>query len=190
MAAPAWGLAITKRLVELHNSTIAVSSNLGKGTVFTFSIAFKIVPKTIGSKPVVPSVAGLALNLHGMNILVVDDNKMNLMIASRFLKKWYANVDEALNGAIAVSMADDKHYNLIIMDLQMPVMDGFEATALIKQKHPDVPVIALTADAMPETHNKAFEAGMTDYLTKPFIPETLFEKVVKHCKKQVVENNA
>ncbi len=179
------GLAITKRLVELHNSTISVTSELAKGTSFIFSIAFTIAPKNIGHQPVTPSVADLALNLAGMNILVVDDNKMNLMIASRFLKKWNANVDEALNGEIAVEMVNNNSYNLIIMDLQMPVMDGFEATAIIKRSNPDIPIIALTADAMPETHNKAFEAGMSDYLTKPFVPETLFEKVAKYFKAAV-----
>ncbi len=174
------GLAITKRLVELHNSTISVTSELGKGTSFTFAITFNIAAKTIGDQPVTPSVAGHALSLSGMNILVVDDNKMNLMIATRFLKKWNASVDEALNGQIAVDMVNSNSYNLIIMDLQMPVMDGFEATAIIKTLHPNISIIALTADAMPETHNKAFEAGMCDYLTKPFIPETLFEKVAKY----------
>ena len=183
------GLAITKRLIELHNSTITVSSELGKGTVFSFAIAFKIAAKSIGDSPVTPLVPGLELNLHGMNILIVDDNRMNLMIASRFLKKWHANVDEAMNGEIAVNMVANKAYNLIIMDLQMPVMDGFEATAIIKQSYPQIPIIALTADAMPETHNKAFEAGMSDYLTKPFMPETLFEKVVKHAVKATAEIN-
>jgi PAS domain S-box-containing protein len=180
------GLAITKRLVELHNSTISVTSELGKGTSFTFAIAFNIAAKTIGDQPVTPSVAGHPLSLSGMHILVVDDNQMNLMIATRFLKKWNASVDEALNGEIAVNMVNNNSYNLIIMDLQMPVMDGFEATASIKALHPHIPVIALTADAMPETHNKAFEAGMCDYLTKPFVPETFFEKVAKYCLPSVV----
>ncbi|GAA3984417.1 hypothetical protein GCM10022210_40360 [Mucilaginibacter dorajii] len=180
------GLAITKRLVELHNSTISVASELNKGTSFTFAIAFNIAAKTIGDQPVTHSVAGHALSLSGMHILVVDDNKMNLMIATRFLKKWNATVDEALNGEIAVNMVTSNSYNLIIMDLQMPVMDGFEATAAIKTLHPHIPIIALTADAMPETHNKAFEAGMCDYLTKPFVPETLFEKVAKYCLPSIV----
>ncbi|QEC74946.1 PAS domain-containing hybrid sensor histidine kinase/response regulator [Mucilaginibacter ginsenosidivorax] len=174
------GLAITKRLVELHNSTISVTSELGKGTSFIFAIAFNIAPKTIGHQAVTPAVAGLTFSLTGMNILVVDDNKMNLMIATRFLRKWNASADEALNGEIAVNMVNNNKYNLIIMDLQMPVMDGFEATAIIKKLHPHMPIIALTADAMPETYNKALEAGMSDYLTKPFAPEALFEKAAKY----------
>ncbi len=180
------GLAITKRLVELHNSTISVESELAKGTSFAFSIAFNIAPKAIGQQQITPSVPGHVLDLTGMKILIVDDNKMNLMIATRFLKRWNAQVDEALNGDIAVNMVNNNSYNLIIMDLQMPVMDGFEATAIIKKSYPDIPIIALTADAMPETHNKAFDAGMSDYLTKPFEPGTLFEKVAKHCNTTTV----
>jgi two-component system sensor histidine kinase/response regulator len=110
------------------------------------------------------------------------------MIASKFLKKWQANVDEALNGQIAVDMATAKAYDLIIMDLQMPVMDGFEASGIIKQLQPGLPIIAFTADAMPETHAKAFEQGMCDYLTKPFVPEDLFSKISKHCKPVIPQN--
>jgi CheY-like chemotaxis protein len=122
------------------------------------------------------------LNLYGMNILIVDDNKMNLFIASKFLRKWQAHVDEALDGQIAVNMVNAKNYDVIIMDLQMPVMDGFEASKIIKALFPDLPIIALTADAMPETYNKALAAGMSDYLTKPFIPGIFFEKISKYYK--------
>jgi two-component system sensor histidine kinase/response regulator len=79
-------------------------------------------------------------------------------------------------------MVNDKNYDLIIMDLQMPVMDGFEATEIIKKSHPLIPIIALTADAMPETYDKALTAGMSDYLTKPFVPALLFNKVSRYYK--------
>ena len=121
-------------------------------------------------------------DLSGMKILVVDDNKMNILIATRFLSKWNIKYFEANNGLVATQMVDHDNYDLILMDLQMPVMDGFEATRIIKQKHPDLPVIALTADAMPETFTKTMEYGMDDYLTKPFMPEILFEKVSRHYK--------
>ncbi|MDB5286195.1 MAG: hypothetical protein JWR05_1144 [Mucilaginibacter sp.] len=175
------GLAITKRLIELYQSSIKVTSELGKGTQFSFSILFDIA-EPVATVPQNIITVNAPLSLYGMNILVVDDNKMNIMIASKFLKKWQANVDEALNGKIAVDMVNNKAYDLIIMDLQMPVMDGFKATAIIKQQYPNLPIIAFTADAMPETHNKAFDAGMCDYLTKPFVPEVLFEKVTRHSK--------
>jgi CheY-like chemotaxis protein/two-component sensor histidine kinase len=176
------GLAITKRLVELHNSTIAVSSELGKGTTFCFAISFPIAAEVNVPKPVADAVNITDNNLQGMNILIVDDNKMNLMIAGKFLKRWNAQVQEALNGQIAVDLVNHNAYDLIIMDLQMPVMNGFEATAIIRQSHPDLPVIALTADAMPETYQQAIEAGMVDYLTKPFVPEVLYSKLAKHIR--------
>ncbi|SEN83886.1 PAS domain S-box-containing protein [Mucilaginibacter gossypiicola] len=176
------GLAITKRLVELHKGTIAVSSELGKGTTFSFAINFTISPEAIVAKPLVTPVDTESNNLQGMNILVVDDNKMNLMIAGKFLKRWNAHVQEALNGQIAVDLVNHNAYDIIIMDLQMPVMDGFEATAVIKQAWPNLPIIALTADAMPETYQKALAAGMVDYLTKPFVPEVLYSKLAKYIK--------
>jgi two-component system sensor histidine kinase/response regulator len=181
------GLAITKRLIELYESSIQVISDLGKGTRFTFSIRFDTAGQAL--TPIAENKEAVTLppNLYGMDILVVDDNKMNLLIASKFLKKWQANVDEAVNGQIAVDMVNVKAYDMIIMDLQMPVMDGFEATAIIKRAHPHIPIIAFTADAMPETHTQAFAAGMCDYLTKPFVPETLFEKVSKYQKNTLTE---
>ncbi|HTH81930.1 MAG TPA: response regulator, partial [Mucilaginibacter sp.] len=172
------GLAITRRLINLHNSDIKVVSEPDKGAEFTFSISFKL-PQKVAEQSKLPD-NGPMLNLNGMNVLIVDDNKMNLLIASRFLKKWQANVDEATGGEQAIAMANEKNYDLIIMDLQMPVMSGFEATAIIKKTKPGIPVIALTADAMPETHNKALEAGMSDYLTKPFVPAVFFEKVSRY----------
>lgn len=175
------GLAITKRLVELHKSTISVSSKQGEGTEFTFTINFVIDHKDHSKDNEIPVFApGSTSDLHGMRILVVDDNKMNLMIASKFLKRWQAEVDEALDGKAAIEMVRKFYYDLIIMDLQMPLMDGFETARIIKRTNPHVPIIALTADAMPETHSKAFAAGMCDYLTKPFVPQILFDKVAKY----------
>ncbi len=174
------GLAITKRLIELHNSQIEVASTLGKGTTFTFDIVFEIANAPGTEQKVNVNLTSPSLDLGGIRILVVDDNKMNLLIATKFLKRWHAQVDEANSGAAAVELTLQHNYDLIIMDLQMPGMDGFEATRIIRGKHADVPIIALTADAMPDTFNKALAAGMNDYLTKPFMPDALFEKVSKH----------
>ncbi len=176
------GLAITKRLINLHQSTISVTSKLGEGTGFTFCIRFDIAKTEVKEElPQAPGAEGKsATDLTGMRVLLVDDNKMNLLIASKFLKKWQVEVAEATSGLQAIEMAKANYYDLIIMDLQMPVMDGFEATRIIKKANRQVPVIALTADAMPETHTKSFAAGMCDYLTKPFVPQVLFEKVAKY----------
>lgn len=176
------GLAIIRRLVELHGSHINVSSTLGKGTQFNFSIEFVYAAEPV-NKPKLTAVQKMQeADLKGMRVLVVDDNKMNVIIASRFLSKWNVTIDEAHNGMVAIQMVQNNFYDLVIMDLQMPVMDGFEATKIIKETYPELPVIALTADAMPETYAKARNYGMNDYLTKPFMPEILFEKVSRYYK--------
>jgi PAS domain S-box-containing protein len=178
------GLAITKRLVELHKSTISVTSERGAGTEFSFIISFAVLPVEESKNEPTPMVGQhnneTAADLQGMRILLVDDNKMNLLIAAKFLRKWQAEPDEANSGPQAIEMTKQINYDLIIMDLQMPGMDGFEATRIIKRTNPQLPIFALTADAMPETHSKAFAAGMCDYLTKPFVPQVLFEKVAKY----------
>jgi CheY-like chemotaxis protein len=176
------GLAITKRLVDLHQGAISVVSEPGSGTAFSFSIRLGIAKKEIATELALAPAHQLpvASELLGMRILLVDDNKMNLFIGSKFLRKWHVEVDEAPGGQIAIEMVEHNRYDLIIMDLQMPGMDGFEATRLIKKINPQIPVIALTADAMPETQSNAFSAGMCDYLTKPFVPQILFEKISKH----------
>jgi two-component system sensor histidine kinase/response regulator len=176
------GLAIIRRLVQLHGSHIKANSTLGKGTQFNFVIEFEYAAEPV-NKPQLNAIQKMQeADLSGMRVLVVDDNKMNILIASRFLNKWNVTISEANNGLVATEMVADNAYDLIIMDLQMPVMDGFEATQKIKVSHPDMPVIALTADAMPETYEKARECGMDDYLTKPFMPEILFEKVSRYYK--------
>ncbi len=176
------GLAITKRIIGLHNSSIKVQSEPGVGTEFSFNILFEIAMDTQKPEtaPVHIITANTTTGLQGMRVLLVDDNKMNLLIASKFLKKWQVIVDEAQSGAAAIQLALTNTYDVIIMDLQMPEMDGFEATAAIQQTHPNIPVIALTADAMPETHSKALSSGMADYLTKPFVPQVLFEKIARY----------
>lgn len=176
------GLAITKRLVNLHKSDISVVSEPGKGSQFIFVITFALPQASVPQKDDVAESKGIH-NMAGMEVLIVDDNKMNLLIASKFLKRWQVNVDEAVNGREAVQIAEKKQYDLIIMDLQMPFMNGFEATEKIREFNTDVPIIALTADAMPDTYAKAIACGMNDYLTKPFVPETFFRKVSSYYKK-------
>jgi len=176
------GLAITKRLVNLHKSDISVISQPGKGSQFVFEISFALPVSTpVQQKKAVESTE--LRSMPGMEVLVVDDNKMNLLIASKFLKRWHVNVDEATNGEEAVQIAAKKRYDLIIMDLQMPVMSGFEATAGIREFNATVPIIALTADAMPDTYEKAIASGMNDYLTKPFVPEIFYNKVLSYYQK-------
>jgi two-component system sensor histidine kinase/response regulator len=179
------GLAITKRLVELHNSCINLTSKPGEGTEFSFTIMFEKTNVSDAAENDAPDLKSNTTSIKGMSILLVDDNKMNLLIANKFLKNWQAHVQQATDGRMAVELAMANNYDLILMDLQMPIMDGFEAAALVKQTQPEIPIIALSADAMPETRAKAAKHGMDDYLTKPFVPEVLFEKIARFYKVRV-----
>jgi CheY-like chemotaxis protein len=116
-----------------------------------------------------------------MKILLVEDNNINVFVVARFLKNWDITYDVAQNGAIALDMHHKSRYDLILMDLQMPVMDGYEATTAIRLKDKKTPIIALTANAFSDIKLKVMEVGMNDYITKPFDPDDLYKKI-KACQ--------
>lgn len=174
------GLAITKRLLELHHTRIILESTPGEGSLFHFNIDFKIN----NTKPLVhlnDDYTNVTFeSLKGHKILLVEDNTMNVMVAKRFLNKWELDFDHAENGRIATQMVTDHHYELVLMDLQMPEMDGYEATQQIRLSGSSVPIIALTASVMQETQEKIMESGMCDFVLKPFNPKELYAKICKH----------
>ena len=118
----------------------------------------------------------------GIRVLVAEDNIVNQKVASKLLEKFGCRVDVAANGEEAVRMAEDLPYALILMDCQMPEMDGYEATAAIRKMEKDTPIIALTANAMEGDREKCLAAGMDDYLPKPINPEALNEMLDKWSK--------
>ncbi|MCX6185725.1 MAG: PAS domain S-box protein [Bacteroidetes bacterium] len=173
------GLAITKKLIELFNSQIYIDSQVGIGTQFHFTLKFinshqlnQIVEpkKQINTEP-----------LTGIKLLLVEDNDVNTFVVGRFLKNWDVSFDVAQNGVIAIDMHRKSKYDLILMDLQMPVMDGYEATMAIRLKDKKIPIIALTANAFSDIKQKVLDVGMNDYITKPFDPDDLYKKI-KNCK--------
>ena len=123
-------------------------------------------------------------NTKGQHILLVEDTKINQLIVAKFLKTWHLTIDYASNGIEAIEQARQNKYDLILMDLQMPEMDGYDATHHIRkiEAHADTPIIALTASALVEERERAFEAGVTDYLTKPFSPTELYDKIVDYVQ--------
>jgi CheY-like chemotaxis protein len=123
--------------------------------------------------------------LTGIKVLLVDDNEVNRFIATTFLKRLEADVHTAENGQEAINLITRNFYDVVLMDLHMPVMDGYEATAAIRKLPIDycrnVPIFALTADAMLDIKDKAFEAGMNDYISKPFHPIELYQKIARYA---------
>lgn len=181
------GLSITKRLLQLQGSDISLESEPGKGSVFSFVLQLKTSRKSQHDLDAVYNGAVLAFNdLSGYRLLVVDDNEINMMVASKFLRKWALSVDCVQSGLEAVERVKEVHYDMILMDLQMPGMTGYEASRRIRALHgerfKDIPIIALSADVMAETKEKVIEAGMNDYVSKPFNPHELYGKIARYLK--------
>jgi CheY-like chemotaxis protein/two-component sensor histidine kinase len=178
------GLAITKRLLELQGSTIQLESKIGEGSTFYFSLK---VGSTIAiyEKVSLYTNAAQVTNLESIRLLLVEDNEINQMIATKFLTKWNIYPDYANNGLEAVEKVKQKQYDVILMDLQMPEMNGYEATQVIRgfgeKRFKQIPIIALTADAVMDVKERALAAGMSDFITKPFNPDELYQKLVRYA---------
>lgn len=180
------GLAITKRLLQLQNSQIYVESTVGKGSVFYFSLGFKrSLKEEITSETKIINYAGTDLGY--IKLLLVEDNEINQIVATKFLKKLNIKPDYASNGKLAIEKAKTKAYDIILMDLQMPEMGGYEATRAIRNlggKNATIPIIAVTAGVILDTHNRAMAAGITDFTAKPINPNELYQKIVKYTHNQ------
>lgn len=185
------GLAITKQLVEMQGGVISLNSEVGKGTTFSFVLELnKGVTESAGD--ISDMVADLLekRDFEGMRVLLVEDNPMNQFVANQVLELWNIKVDFADDGLQAVNLLQENDYALVLMDLQMPVMSGYQATAFIRDRtnrarNPEIPIIALTADAFPETRKKVMESGMNDFVTKPLEQNDLYSKIKMHALKHV-----
>jgi len=176
------GLAIVKSLVELQGGTISVKSELNKGSEFTFNLAFNTCSNI---KDTEPERNDHKLNLKpAMRILIVEDDPINITLACDTLKMFDNNIEieAALNGKIAIENILLHDYDLVVMDIQMPVMDGYETTKHIRNNLPSpknaVPILGMSAFAMKEEVDLCYKYGMNDYITKPFSPEELFLKLI------------
>lgn len=207
------GLTISKQLVELMDGEIGVDSYERHGSTFWFSVPL-----------IIPNENTKAVNLYDENdddtsssisteisILAVDDHPVNQVFIQKVLKKLgFKNVDLAENGEQALNYIENNHYDIVLMDCQMPIIDGYQATTLLRQKEAErgqhLPVIALTANAMVGDKEKCIKAGMDDYLSKPVRPEKLkkimakwitltletqeiAEKIMDECCKEAIQNN-
>ncbi len=172
------GLAIVKRLVELQGGKINVSSELGVGTVFSFILNFEKSKVSIDQK--IKSVDQLFVNpkAEKIKVLVVEDGELNQLLIKIILEDFGFKLDIASNGKIAIEKLEVKKYDLVLMDLQMPVMNGFDATKYIREVlNSNIPIIALTADVTSFDLEKCRLVGMNDYVSKPIDEKTLFDKM-------------
>jgi two-component system, sensor histidine kinase len=171
------GLAIVKRLLELQGSHMQVTSKIGEGSEFSFKLEFPVSDEIIGE----PLLLHKADGFNSLRMLIAEDNPVNVLLMKKLLSKWNITPTIAENGERAIEMVQYGNFDIILMDLQMPVMNGFDSAMEIR-KLPDakkacIPIIALTAAALHDIKDQVLNAGMNDYVSKPFKPNELLEKI-------------
>jgi PAS domain S-box-containing protein len=169
------GLAITKRIVNMFNSDLLLESEEGEGSAFHFTVELKINEnrKHYINEGNIKHLEAL----EGVRILIAEDNPVNMSIAKRFLTKWGIKVDEATNGREAVEQFKKESYDLLLIDLEMPEMDGATALKEIRKLNQNVPVVAFTAAVYDNMQVDLLQKGFTDFIHKPFRPEDLHSKI-------------
>jgi signal transduction histidine kinase/CheY-like chemotaxis protein len=175
------GLAICKRILELQGTGLQVFSEPGKGSSFFFIQTFDKSIKTAQQQTLESKTPKQDDKpFTGISILLVDDNPMNVLVAQKFLQRWGATTDVATNGKEAIDKLDVTKHKLILMDLHMPVMDGYEATIHLRKMNITLPVIALTANLPAEVEEQTKAAGINDIVVKPFLPDELYRKILHY----------
>ncbi len=178
------GLSIVKKILDAQKGKIWIESEPGKGSSFIFDLTFE----TATTEKVKTTTAVIYHQLTGVNILLAEDNMVNQLLANDLIAEWGAQIDIADNGEIAVNKLRKKKYDLILMDVQMPVVNGLEATEIIRKYSDEsinkIPIIAMTANAIKGDNEKCFAAGMNDYITKPFKPLDLNNKIWQYISEE------
>ncbi|MEG3659595.1 response regulator [Arenibacter palladensis] len=167
------GLPIVKNIVAAMGSTVKVESKSGVGSRFYFNLELKLA----SSVELEQTINKKVHDLKGKKILLVEDNLINVMVAKQILEKANLNVEVAYNGQNAVDMVKENDYDAILMDIQMPVMDGYTASREIRKFNTSMPIMALSASVFLEVKNKIMQSGMNGFIFKPFDPEDLLNKI-------------
>ncbi len=175
------GLAICKRLLEEQGITLHLLSEPGRGSTFFFSQTFpRLATAPAEVSRMKPTLATGTKPLEGFRLLLVDDSPMNVLAARGILSRWGAVIDVATNGQEALERFDPARHRVVLMDLHMPVMDGYEATRHLRQRGETLPIIALTASLAREVEREARATGLNDVVVKPFNPDELLGVLMRY----------
>jgi signal transduction histidine kinase/CheY-like chemotaxis protein len=177
------GLSISKNIISLYNGEIKVESEKGRGSNFYFTIDLDLhlSNKSFVNEKIMSSL----VSLDNMKVLIAEDNQINMLVARKFLKKWNIIPDEALNGVEAMAKFEEKEFDLLLIDLEMPEMDGYQVIEEIRKTNADIPVIAFTAAVYDDMQTDLISKGFTDYIQKPFRPEDLHRKLSQYASVKV-----
>lgn len=175
------GLAISKKLLDLQGSHLQLKSEPGQGSVFYFTQTFAKPARAAYQQEEIPDNLPTEESrpLEGIFILLVEDNEANVLVAQTFLERWGATIDVASNGQEALDRVDITRHKLVLMDMHMPVLDGYDATRIMRERGILIPIVALTASLPREVEDRVRGMGVDDIIVKPFVPEDLF-RIVLH----------
>ena len=190
------GLAIVKQLVEHQGGEITVNSRVGKGSVFSFTLPFKKGSGLVKKKKIdLTNELSKVMPPEGLKVLLVEDNELNAVLAEKVLNDWNWKVEVAENGYSALEKVKQNGFDIVLMDIQLPGMDGYETTRRIRKEFQEqkknIAIIAMTAHALVGEEEKCLEAGMDGYISKPFEPEKLYLKILTamHIKAHAEDKN-
>ncbi|WP_290699630.1 response regulator [Lacinutrix sp.] len=175
------GLPIVSKLLKLSNSKIFLESDLGKGSLFYFTLSYDIVYEDeIAENEASKIIAFNTIPLKGKRILIVDDNRINQIVTKKILEKEEVICSIANNGQEAIEVIKKNEYDIVLMDINMPVKDGVQATKEVREFNTKIPIIALTAVEIEEVKHKIFDCGMTDFILKPYDIKKFKEVIIKN----------